>query len=134
MAEGTHTKTTTPAPPPGYFLIPRKLAVALVVLSAYIAVALTVLSIGVWSGLGKDTGQDNRLSQLARQTRHVAIQNQTALCGLREDLEQRVDGSQAFLREHPAGLPELGVTAAAIREGLRNQQRTISVLAVLDCS
>jgi hypothetical protein len=127
----THTKK--PAAPEGYFLIPRLLAYTLTGLAVYISIALTVLAIGVWVGLGTDSGQDTRLKTLARQTRHVAVQNQTALCGLRGDLEQRVDSSRNFLREHPGGLPDLGITAAAIREGVRNQSRTIGVLEVLDC-
>ena len=117
---------SAPASPEGYFLIPKKLAIVLTVLAAYIAVALTVLAVGVWIGLGTDDHQ-------GRELRTVAVQTRAALCGLREDLHQRVVGSQNFLQVHPNGLPKLGVSAASIEEGIHNQERTIATLSVLTC-
>ncbi len=113
-------------PPEGYFLIPRLLAFALTALAGYIAVMLTVLAVGVWIGLGTDSNQDDRL-------RRLTIQNRAALCGLRADLHQRVERSEEFLREHPDGLPKLEISAASIRESVRNQRRTIKALGELNC-
>jgi hypothetical protein len=115
------------AAPEGYFLIPRMLAYALTMLAAYIAVALTVLAIGVWVGLGTDDHQRDQL-------RELTIQNRRALCGLRADLHQRVTAGEAFLTEHPEGLPKINVSAAVLRENITNQKRTIHTLGVLTCS
>lgn len=60
-----------------------------------------------------------------------AAQTTDALCALRRDMQVRVDGGRAFLREHPNGIP--GISAADIRDGIRNQQRTIKALAGIDC-
>lgn len=54
-----------------------------------------------------------------------------ALCALRADLALRAASSQAFLDKHPQGIP--GIPAATIRDGIVNQQRTISALSVLHC-
>lgn len=124
-----HTTPTTPPEKPtpeGYFLIPRSLVFGLIGLATYIALALTVLAIGVWSGLGTDSSQSSEL-------RTLALQNRRALCGLRDDLHQRVTGSEQFLQIHPEGLPGLGVSSAAIRETIANQRRTIHALGVLNC-
>lgn len=123
MAAAINAKTS---PPAGYFLIPKWFAYALLVLAVYIAIALTVLAVGVWKGLGTDDHQGQEL-------RTLAIQNRAALCGLRSDLHQRVTGSELFLKTHPNGLPQIGVSAASIEEGIRNQSRTIHALGVLTC-
>lgn len=54
-----------------------------------------------------------------------------ALCALRGDLEVRVKGSTDFLVKHPTGIA--GITAAQIQEGIKNQERTIAALSILDC-
>ena len=54
-----------------------------------------------------------------------------ALCALRLDLERRSVASREYLREHPNGAP--GIPAKAIRDGLRNQDRTISALSGINC-
>ena len=55
-----------------------------------------------------------------------------ALCTFRHDLEERVQGSREFLRTHPHGF--LGISPAAIRLGINNQQRTIDALSDLKCA
>jgi hypothetical protein len=57
-----------------------------------------------------------------------------ALCTYRADLITRVNASIAFLSEHPDGLPEAGVTAKSISDGINNQQHAILALADLNCS
>jgi hypothetical protein len=56
----------------------------------------------------------------------------TALCSLRADREQSNASSREFLREHPHGIP--GISPAAIRQGIANQQRTIDSLSGLRCN
>jgi hypothetical protein len=60
-----------------------------------------------------------------------ANRNTDALCALRHDLERRVASSQAFLDKHPAGIP--GIPVQTIKDGLVNQQRTITALGDLRC-
>jgi predicted PurR-regulated permease PerM len=55
----------------------------------------------------------------------------TALCVLRADLEARIKNSQAFLKENPNGIP--GISAKLIRDGIKNQQSTVSALSGLKC-
>jgi CHASE1-domain containing sensor protein len=55
----------------------------------------------------------------------------TALCALVNDLETRIQTSRAFLKENPDGIP--GITPKIIRDGIKNQQRTIDALAPLKC-
>jgi len=68
---------------------------------------------------------------LALETRHDAGVTTSALCALRTDLERRVAGSKTFLAEHPAGIP--GISAKVIRDGIKNQERTIKALSGIDC-
>jgi hypothetical protein len=72
-----------------------------------------------------------RIDDLSRQTRHDAGVTTAALCALRSDLERRIASSQAFLREHPDGIP--GIPARTIRDGIKNQERTIRALSRIDC-
>jgi hypothetical protein len=60
-----------------------------------------------------------------------STETQGALCALRGDLEQRVERSREFLRDHPEGL--LGIPASAIHVSLEGQERTVAVLGSLDC-
>ena len=74
----------------------------------------------------------NVAAMIANQHRIDDIQtSRVALCALRSDLERRVQTSEKFLKEHPAGIP--GIPAKTIRDGIRNQQRTITALAALSC-
>jgi hypothetical protein len=54
-----------------------------------------------------------------------------ALCSLRQDLERRVAASERFLVDHPSGVA--GITPREIKDGIRNQKRTIKALSDLDC-
>jgi hypothetical protein len=54
-----------------------------------------------------------------------------ALCTFVNDLESRVRTSQAFLKENPDGIP--GIPVKILRDSIRNQQRTIDALSVLEC-
>lgn len=60
-----------------------------------------------------------------------AHQTRDALCTLRSDLEVRVASSRKFLDDHPNGIP--GVPVETIREGIRNQDRTIHALDSINC-
>lgn len=55
----------------------------------------------------------------------------SSLCTFLVDLEQRVQSSDDFLKDHPDGIP--GVPAATLRASLKNQRATIASLAGLDC-
>lgn len=54
-----------------------------------------------------------------------------ALCALRGDLEQRIQGSREFLTTHPGGA--FGVPASTIRVSVEGQERTVAVLGFLEC-
>ena len=73
----------------------------------------------------------NDIRTLTLQTSADAKQTTAALCALRSDLERRVATSEAFLAEHPHGIP--GISAKQIRDGIRNQERTIRALSGIDC-
>lgn len=85
--------------------------------SIVLYVVVAVLCVGLAAVVVKTTSE-------ARDTRD-------SLCTLRADLEVRVESSRKFLDEHPEGIP--GVPARAIREGIRNQDRTIHALDSLHC-
>lgn len=59
-------------------------------------------------------------------------QTRVALCALRVDIDQRIAGSQDFLKKHPNGIPGL-IPAGVIRVNIRNSQRTRKALDVLSC-
>jgi predicted negative regulator of RcsB-dependent stress response len=61
----------------------------------------------------------------------IATQNQTALCALRTDLEQRVETAKQFLLDHPNGTP--GIPDVTIRQSITNQESTIDALSNLNC-
>jgi hypothetical protein len=56
-----------------------------------------------------------------------------AVCALVTDLEERTEGTKAFLSAHPHGIPGLA-TGAQLRESLHNQERTLGALSVVTCS
>jgi hypothetical protein len=73
---------------------------------------------------------------IARQSdiQRVAAQsarNVAAFCALRHDIERRIEDSQAFLDEHPSGIP--GIPAKQIRESIQAQRETIRALSVVVC-
>lgn len=72
------------------------------------------------------------LTRQREDLKQTAESNRAALCSLRGDLERRVQSARAFLDDNPKGIP--GISAATIKMGITNQQRTIDALAGLECS
>lgn len=110
--------------------------VTLVAILAAVAVALAFAAAGV--ALWLNSSRTSDVAHLARQVRALALRTSddarvttAALCALRNDLEVRVASSRSFLAEHPNGIP--GISAKAIRDGIANQERTITALAGIDC-
>lgn len=119
-------------PPSGYWLIPRKLAIILTILAAYVAIALTVLAVGVWTGLGKDSSQEDRITRIVAANQARGLRTEQALCALRSDVERRIQASSDFLAVHPEGLPGL-ISPAELRKSQADQQRTVVALSGLKC-
>jgi hypothetical protein len=78
------------------------------------------------------------IQALNRSTRALAFKTSgdarvttAALCALRTDLELRAASSRRFLADHPDGIP--GIPAKVIRDGISNQERTITALRGIDC-
>jgi hypothetical protein len=71
------------------------------------------------------------LSGVAFYTFQTASTSTRALCALRADLERRVESSQAFLVEHPGGIP--GISVKTIQSGIKNQRATIRALQGISC-
>lgn len=92
----------------------------LYVVVALIAIGLVVNSVLVWVALSQISDQSNANATSTK-----------ALCVLRDDLQRRVKSSTDFLATHPNGIP--GIPAKTIRDGLANQQRTITSLRSLKC-
>lgn len=62
----------------------------------------------------------------------IALDTHSAFCSFKHDLRQRVDGTDRFLDEHPAGIP--GVPNSVLRQSLKNQKLTLLSMSSLDCS
>jgi hypothetical protein len=71
----------------------------------------------------------NRYDNLAKQ----GAEAHSAICTFRADLQRRVDETRTFLKEHPSGFEQLGLTASALRVTLINQEKTVRTLDVLQC-
>ena len=97
--------------------IPRAIIVVIVLL----AIGTAINSVLVWAVLSKISSQAD-----------VNTASTHALCVLRDDLKTRVKSSTDFLAMHPDGIP--GIPAKTLRDGIHNQQRTISALRTLQCS
>lgn len=69
----------------------------------------------------------NRRAELTK----VTLNTNNALCALRSDLEQRVEGSIQFLKDNPDGVP--GISAKVIQQSIDNQTQTINALSQLHC-
>lgn len=54
-----------------------------------------------------------------------------AVCTLRANLEQRVAGSEAFVKDHPEGFA--GISAAQIERDIAQQRQTIKALDAVSC-
>lgn len=57
--------------------------------------------------------------------------NTDALCALRNDLQERVDNSEAFIEKHPNGFA--GISPREIKDGINGQKRTIKALSGISC-
>jgi hypothetical protein len=77
------------------------------------------------------------LKAVARETQTTADQTHAALCSFRLDLRQRYDAGVEYLKSHPKGLVgdsgKVLISAAQIRDSLRNQESTLDSLDVLKC-
>jgi hypothetical protein len=65
---------------------------------------------------------------------YVYFENQNttrAICALRTDLELRTQSGEAFLKEHPKGIP--GIPPATLQQSIDNQKRSIKALSGLSC-
>lgn len=67
----------------------------------------------------------------------VATTTHDALCALRADIQQRHDDGAKYLKSHPRGLignsGKALISAAQIRDSLRNQESTLDALEPLKC-
>jgi uncharacterized ion transporter superfamily protein YfcC len=72
-----------------------------------------------------------RSADLAR-VQTQSERNVAAFCALRHDVERRIEDSQAFLDEHPNGIP--GIPPEQIRDSLRAQRETVRALSIVVCS
>lgn len=102
------------------------------------AVAVAAAFAAAFLALNLNSRRTTDVEQLAAQVQALTLQTSrdsrvttAALCALRHDLERRVASSQAYLLTHPHGLP--GFPASTIRDGIKNQQRTIAALSGIDC-
>jgi hypothetical protein len=68
---------------------------------------------------------------LLKRTNHATSRTTASLCALRHDLEQRVSDGEAFLIDHPRGIP--GIPAKTLRQSIDGQRRTIRALRVVQC-
>lgn len=57
--------------------------------------------------------------------------NQTGLCAMRADAQERIDQSADFLKENPNGIP--GISAEQLKRSTANSIRTRDALKDLDC-
>lgn len=97
----------------------------------YLVGALTLLLILGAVQINENHDQIKESRKQIAQSRRNNAETRRALCALRADLEQRIDGSRDFLRTHPQGA--FGVSAASIRVSVEGQERTVAVLSHLSC-
>lgn len=119
----------------------RGTVVIAILAAVAVAGAFAAAGVALWLN-GTRTNETAELAQqvqalnrdtraLALRTSHDAQTTTTALCALRNDLQVRVTSSREFLAEHPNGIP--GISGKAIRDGIANQERTITALAGIAC-
>lgn len=106
------------------------------VVAAFVAVTASFVVGLVWL-----THVSDRTKRLAKQNAATLIivtrlakdgkDGHDALCVFVSDLERRLAQGRAFLKDHPQGIP--GIPAAAIQQGLVNQQKTLDSLEGLSC-
>lgn len=71
-------------------------------------------------------------AETQRQLEALALENHTALCTFKADIERRFDAGQKFLEQHPQGIE--GITREDIKRSLEAQRSTLRALRVLDCT
>lgn len=64
-------------------------------------------------------------------THQQTNQTHNALCTFKDDLQKRIDGTQAFLVRYPNGLD--GLSKADLVKSIRDQKSTIESLDSLNC-
>lgn len=57
-----------------------------------------------------------------------------ALCTFRANIAGQVVSTQEFLKQHPEGLPKLGLPATTLQQTLARQTATLASLNSLNCS
>jgi len=71
-------------------------------------------------------------TELVRQVQkavRLGVRTHTGVCRLRDDIETRIENSEAFLKQHPQGIP--GLPAKTIQNSITGQKRTIRALKVI---
>jgi len=69
---------------------------------------------------------------LTRQAREASV-TYHAVCLYKMELIHQVKSSEQYLRAHPDGAPDLGITAAAIQQTIDREQSVITALSDLNC-
>lgn len=77
--------------------------------------------------------QAYRSGQQAATIKQVAVETHSALCTFRGDLARRYNDGLAYEKEHPNGVPALGLSSADLQRSLAAQKSTLDSLTVLDC-
>lgn len=96
-----------------------------------VAVAVVMTSVGGVFLFASNRAQTDDIRALSLQARRDAEVSRSALCALRTDMERRVATSKALIARNPQGFA--GIPARTIRDGIRNQERTIRALSSIDC-
>lgn len=61
----------------------------------------------------------------------VSQDNAEGLCAFRNEAQQRVDQSKAYLKKHPNGTKE--IPAGIIKTGIHNAEQTVKALSGISC-
>jgi len=73
-----------------------------------------------------------RVQSLSSKVADNQRENTQALCAFRNDLRERINSAEKFLRQHPQGA--FGISADTIEMGVQDELSTIQALAVVRCS
>jgi hypothetical protein len=90
--------------------------------------ALVVLLIIIF---GQAAYADFQVFELAGQISTNQQGDTQALCAFRDDLRNRSQSAQNFLKHHPHGIP--GISPATIRASVTGEQHTVRALSPLKC-
>lgn len=99
----------------------RKALRFLVILTVVLYALLTIVGL---FGFFFIQGQRHELERVATTTLN-------ALCALHQDIEERLENSKQFLKDHPDGIP--GISVEEIQRGIDAQERTLNALSPLLC-